>query len=447
MLVCVGCLNLPAEWRIHLVSNIEGPVYGTILLWCSLLAINNFTSDHWAEGAILASVVAVMAFGTYLLRISASRPCLHDSIEYACWCLIIFGLCVCTCISEDTVFRHRSLMYSMVFSSTTPILLAMRFRMYVALIGYNMLVNFAALWCITLLHGEDIPSRIYIFVLLHSGLYVMICMLQHALLWKLYAAEEDLSFERQALASLTSMTFDATCWLGTDKDTISSSDDQFDGIFGESMKNRSFSALVPSEEDRSRLGRALNQSHGDDSSFMPVTLLLITVATMSGVSHRVEIYIVRYDVKTKDASAYSKFVDRQFLLGIKLKLDVECLQKDEGRRGDAVLDMPNNDEHLHHAPLKLTVDERVVKSAEDFCSQSAATGRAPSVLSVPRTTVTGRVFKSLTGPGVVRAKLSAMERLVKQEHWFIPSAHLDLCPNSVLGKGGFGVVVKSVVRL
>eukprot|EP00928_Gymnodinium_smaydae_P059762 TRINITY_DN4318_c0_g1_i2.p1 TRINITY_DN4318_c0_g1~~TRINITY_DN4318_c0_g1_i2.p1 ORF type:complete len:868 (+),score=67.70 TRINITY_DN4318_c0_g1_i2:81-2606(+) len=445
MFACIKGLSVSAEWRIQKIRNIEGMVYGILTFWCLLQSVNNFVSGAREEGAILSAVAVVTSLGACLLRKSASRPWAHDVIEFLCWCLIVLGLFAVTCYSEDIIFRHRSLMFNLIFASVTPILLAMQFRIYVAFVGYNVLVNLAALWCITLLHGEEMPSRIYVFVVLGSAVFIMMCVLQHALLWKLYSAERELSFERQALTSLTSMTFDATCWLGNDKDTISACDRHFDGIMGESMKGSSFSALVPSEEDRSRLGRSLGQSHGNDSRFVPVTMLPITVATASGAPFRVEIYIVRYDVKRKEDSIDLLKTDRQFLLGIKMQPDSELPRKVEGSRCDDVLENVNENANFHLSPLKSRVNECIVKPSEDSCSlQSFATAQAPSMVSLPRTTATGRVFKSLNRPDAVNAKLSAMERLLKQEHWLIPSRHVKLCPDSILGKGGYGAVVKGL---
>eukprot|EP00928_Gymnodinium_smaydae_P029668 TRINITY_DN22280_c0_g1_i1.p1 TRINITY_DN22280_c0_g1~~TRINITY_DN22280_c0_g1_i1.p1 ORF type:complete len:528 (+),score=46.47 TRINITY_DN22280_c0_g1_i1:234-1586(+) len=67
-------------------------------------------------------------------------------------------------------------------------------------------------------------------------------------------------------------------------------------------------------------------------------------------------------------------------------------------------------------------------------------GSARSEMSLPRTTVTGRIFHAVGNEDDLAARISEMRAVVESEQWYIPPANVKVYPDEILGRGCFGVV-------
>eukprot|EP00928_Gymnodinium_smaydae_P026190 TRINITY_DN20638_c0_g1_i1.p1 TRINITY_DN20638_c0_g1~~TRINITY_DN20638_c0_g1_i1.p1 ORF type:complete len:834 (-),score=80.04 TRINITY_DN20638_c0_g1_i1:306-2807(-) len=434
MLARLHLLTVPAEWRVNHMARIALIICccGLSAMALQVLNLLLFTADQgWV--ILLSCGFLAPALSWLAMKCSVSKPHLFEVSELLFWCSTNMAMNGVALFAEDIIFRHKTLMATLFMTLLVPVMLGMRLQLYAALIVWASLLNATTPWLMSQWHSEQIPVYAYVSVFIASGGSFGICCLQNRLLRALYDAESELSFEKQAFESLTSMMCDATCWLASDKETIIACDSNFDTTFGEEMKGKSVSAHIASEEDCLRLTQTLALSHGSEQSFTPVALLPITIKRKSGVPLRVDLYIVRHYIHHKKALSEDAPKERQFFLGVRIQHCIDFPHEPAPAPSDVADDMSG-------ALSRPSEDDN--SCAPDQGETRDRNSSACDSVSLPRTTVTGRIFRSVGNARDLRSSLSDLRTLVKREHWFIPPADIRLMPDHLLGEGGYGSVVK-----
>eukprot|EP00928_Gymnodinium_smaydae_P048120 TRINITY_DN32156_c0_g1_i1.p1 TRINITY_DN32156_c0_g1~~TRINITY_DN32156_c0_g1_i1.p1 ORF type:complete len:727 (-),score=74.54 TRINITY_DN32156_c0_g1_i1:308-2488(-) len=422
MLSCLSCRTVPLEWRVNRVSRVvlRVSVFGLIIL--VLQSMNMiFISDLEFSAYVLPCVLLAPAISCLAMHMSSDKAMFFEASELLFWCALNLTFNAVILLEADSLFRHRTTIANVGTVALVPIMLGMRLHVYLAYATWTFLVNISALLLIPYVHGDGMPTHLFLFVAISFGGSVGLCLWQNHLLWAVYDSETELTFEKQAFESMTSMMCDATCWLASDKDTITVCDRKFDDAFGDEMTGKALSAYVATQEERARLAQTLEVSH-ERKHFAPVALLPITMKRGSGVPCRVEMYVVRYNLRDV-AVTDSRPAERQFFVGIRLTQGIDfpheqwsaCTDPGDGVSNCSFAFLPEqkaNDDH-----------------------ESAVSGA-----TFPRTTVTGKIFKAAGTQDSVLASLAKMKSLVQQEHWYIAPDDIKLSPDQVLGQGGFGSV-------
>eukprot|EP00929_Paragymnodinium_shiwhaense_P069955 TRINITY_DN35364_c0_g2_i2.p1 TRINITY_DN35364_c0_g2~~TRINITY_DN35364_c0_g2_i2.p1 ORF type:complete len:663 (-),score=85.02 TRINITY_DN35364_c0_g2_i2:292-2280(-) len=144
-------------------------------------------------------------------------------------------------------------------------------------------------------------------------------------------ANEHLTHEKEAFASLLSLTCEGALWMAPDGDRILRSDRWLDSFMEADMQGRSLGeCMLPGDEDRvfKAIRTAAKGTSKDD--YVPVSLVPVQIASPRGVTVDVDLFVV------DRRAALSKMEERlAFLVGIRLKKGgqglVEQLQLDVGR--------------------------------------------------------------------------------------------------------------------
>eukprot|EP00928_Gymnodinium_smaydae_P031807 TRINITY_DN23227_c0_g1_i1.p1 TRINITY_DN23227_c0_g1~~TRINITY_DN23227_c0_g1_i1.p1 ORF type:complete len:583 (+),score=51.71 TRINITY_DN23227_c0_g1_i1:47-1795(+) len=420
--------SIPAEWRVRKMARSLSVLYGGLVCWMTLQTVNNLVSGEWGPGIPLAAFCAVSAASVLLLKCCESKACLYEAIEATIWCASSFMFNYILLLSDDPIYRHRGLMFNVLIPLLVPIMIAMRFYTFLVYAAWATCLNVATPYAISYMYGEDIPFRVQVFAIIAFGACLGVNFWQNSALLDLYAAETSLSFEKRCMESLTSMTCDATCWIAADKSTVKACDRRLDDLFGTDMTDKVLTDYIASEEETARFARTIgNKCENDD---MPVTLLPINMRTEDNETLRLELYVVNHYV-----SAYeSALSERSYFIGVRrvVQHTVSASAQNDDFPDASSLDSFDVLEEPR-SPAQ-DAQETIAAVAPDERLSAQVSVRSGSIRSVPRTTGTGRVFKTTS--------LFEIKQLVGREHWCIRPADVKLCPDQVLGNGSFGVVVK-----
>eukprot|EP00928_Gymnodinium_smaydae_P099788 TRINITY_DN9623_c1_g1_i1.p1 TRINITY_DN9623_c1_g1~~TRINITY_DN9623_c1_g1_i1.p1 ORF type:complete len:808 (+),score=91.81 TRINITY_DN9623_c1_g1_i1:56-2479(+) len=414
----------PAEWRAQSLST---PVWWFYFVMTCLVAVAKvYGAIHGTLDAGDLSAAAAVALVFALAR-SSSKPRLFEAIEVVWWWNTVLAMRAQLLLDKSVPVEFQELKYagSVFVPLFVPACLGMRLWHYSACALFGVTLNQVALWYIG-------PTSDLMYAV--SPLLALFCfclsIIQNTLSWKIYAAQSELLLEKAALDSLTSLTCDATCWLADETGLVATCDRRLNDLFGGDLKGKALTDVVASAEDASRLTDALAKTCNDDErAYAPVLLLPITVIRHT-LPMNVDLFIIRRNFRAMDIVAERQFGDRTFFVGIRCGKDDVLFQEPESLQLDDV-------------SVGATSQHESDETEEQVCAalETGGSVRSDSRVSLPRTTVTGRIFNSANDQADVGKCLADMKALAEKQKWFIPPEDMKVRVECVLGEGAFGSVV------
>eukprot|EP00928_Gymnodinium_smaydae_P003455 TRINITY_DN11239_c2_g1_i1.p1 TRINITY_DN11239_c2_g1~~TRINITY_DN11239_c2_g1_i1.p1 ORF type:complete len:760 (-),score=93.30 TRINITY_DN11239_c2_g1_i1:127-2169(-) len=373
-----------------------------------------------------------MLVSVCLVERTGSKPRLYEAFEIVFWCVLASLVHADLVLVEDITVRQQYILINALLPCLVPAFSGVRFWSYMLLVSGNVAVNSVTLWYMASFQGESLATVMFPYAALGALLGIVVSACQNAFMWKMWTLQSDLSFEKAALESLSSVTLDATCWLSDELGTVSTCDRRVEDVFQVDLSGSALTDVVASEEERSHVARALVTNHGSESSFAPVILLPVTVNRSSGPV-KLELLIVRREDCARGTIGVSQRQrrDRLFFVGIRYVREDDRLQNDDSNA--------QNDDDL--ADVSDQSEGHVDVEDDHVCVVADEGGSARSNLSLPRTTRTGRIFKAVGRQDDVGRSLEEIKALIEKERWFIPPDEVKVSKDCVVGEGSFGSVV------
>eukprot|EP00928_Gymnodinium_smaydae_P043191 TRINITY_DN2899_c0_g1_i2.p1 TRINITY_DN2899_c0_g1~~TRINITY_DN2899_c0_g1_i2.p1 ORF type:complete len:842 (+),score=40.86 TRINITY_DN2899_c0_g1_i2:45-2528(+) len=428
MLQCCNVRLVPAEWRIQKAGTTLRRLY---FLTLCVIATFRFSVacffGIWDPGFYYLAVSFALLWA---LTRSISRPRLYEAIEVlGFFVTALLGICSPVYAVQTEDDNHiRAVPESFLLPLVVPALLGIRFWHYSALSFCVLGIHVVEVLYAVMLQGD--PWNDVMFA--SPGLVViglLLSMFQNRLIWSIYAAQAELSFEKRILESLALLTCDATCWLADEIGTLVSCDSRVQNIFQADMKGKPLTNALASREDVKRLTDVLAKARRNDLANSCVTLLPITIIR-AGIHRVLDLLIVDRNGCALEGVPESQLGDRRFFVGMRLGQEVNLNNQPQPAVSEDVIDVANSgntnnadgNEELCHA-----IDE--AHSARSHC-----------VPSLPQTTMTGNMFKSADKQARIADCLEDIKAIAEHEKMFIPPRNIELRGDYSLGEGGFGSV-------
>eukprot|EP00928_Gymnodinium_smaydae_P043196 TRINITY_DN2899_c0_g1_i7.p1 TRINITY_DN2899_c0_g1~~TRINITY_DN2899_c0_g1_i7.p1 ORF type:complete len:830 (+),score=73.86 TRINITY_DN2899_c0_g1_i7:79-2568(+) len=421
---------VPAAWRIQRMSTTLQLMYlAVMLVVAAFKAAFDTSSGSWVSFEILVPFVAVESGILCALSRAKSKPYIFETIEVLYWCGIVVMTNASVLTTADSSLKESRMMMSIATTLLLPAILGIRLWVYLCLVPCIFVMNVFVLQYMSNVQGEPVRNNSYAFAPIIALFCLGACVWQNSLFWVTYSMQSALSFEKAAMEELTSLTCDATCWLANERGTVSTCDERVTDLFQTNMIGKALADVVVSE-DASRLVQCLANARKNENGCVPVTLLPVTIVRY-GVQVRLDLLIVHRNLAMQKVVAEGHMDDRLFFVGMRFG------------QADVVSDEPlllQSDDMLDSVSVVSENDSDAGEpDNEEVDGRDGA--HSASLLSLPRTTATGRIFNSADRPAHIGECLADVKALVEKEKWFIPPAELSLRVHSTLGEGGFGSVV------
>eukprot|EP00928_Gymnodinium_smaydae_P043197 TRINITY_DN2899_c0_g1_i8.p1 TRINITY_DN2899_c0_g1~~TRINITY_DN2899_c0_g1_i8.p1 ORF type:complete len:829 (+),score=70.44 TRINITY_DN2899_c0_g1_i8:79-2565(+) len=421
---------VPAAWRIQRMSATLQHMY---FAFTFVIVLFKFSSDvsSGARGGleIILPMLGVHMGSFYALRHAKSKPCIYEAIEIFYWCSTVCFVGASLVVTEDSSLRTNRMMTTTTTLLLLPALVGIRLWVYFVLVPCVIGMNVFVLQYMSALLGEIVEYNMYAYAPALAVCCIGVCIWQNTLLWSTFSMQSALMLEKEALERLTYLTCDATCWLADERGTVSTCDNRVTDVFQADMNRKALTDVVASDEDALQLTHCLANAHNNEHGWIPVTMLPITIVR-SGEQVRLDLLIVHQKFAMQKVVDEGQRDDRLFFVGIRYR-----------PTGDPTSEHPLlHDDDIPDAISAQNVSGDAAEQGDDEV-EGRDGARSESLLSLPRTTMTGRVFNIADGSTDMGECLADVKTLIEKEKWFIPAEDLKLCVDAMLGEGGFGSVV------
>eukprot|EP00928_Gymnodinium_smaydae_P048862 TRINITY_DN3272_c0_g1_i1.p1 TRINITY_DN3272_c0_g1~~TRINITY_DN3272_c0_g1_i1.p1 ORF type:complete len:808 (-),score=101.71 TRINITY_DN3272_c0_g1_i1:87-2510(-) len=429
-----GCklMVVPGEWRVQQMGVTVVWMYATLSCMLALQdVVTGYVTGRHMFTVFLSPCSIMPCFGELLRKGAISRPRLFEALEVVWWCVLTALVHAEALFLEDSITKQKRMAVNAVLPVMAPALMGLRFSSYTIHLACCVVLNTVTIWYMVRFQGEPMSALAFPNSIISAFFGVAASLWLNGLFWRLYSSQSELDFEKSVLNSLTSLTCDATCWLADGQGTVSTSDRRVEDVFEVDMNGLSLADVVVEEEERERLARVLAVDVPQESGSAPVDLVSITIIKSTG-RVRVELFIVRRNDRAYTADLERQLRDRAFFVGIRYAQVDSLLEKQHASQNEEVLGAVSDD------------SDSSVQAEEDESGTVEEDGNehAESLRSIPRTTLTGRIFKSVDRQDRLAESLAQVKELVKQEKWSIPPTHMQMYSDDVLGSGGYGSVVR-----
>eukprot|EP00928_Gymnodinium_smaydae_P077494 TRINITY_DN6085_c0_g1_i1.p1 TRINITY_DN6085_c0_g1~~TRINITY_DN6085_c0_g1_i1.p1 ORF type:complete len:832 (+),score=54.79 TRINITY_DN6085_c0_g1_i1:101-2596(+) len=431
LLRCCEIAVVPAAWRIQSMSvTLQRMYFALTCFFIFFKAVSDVESQSRVSWEIILPFATVALGSLCALSRATSKPCVYEAIEILFWCSVGCMASASVLAVEDSCMKQNRIMINVAAPLLLPALLGIRFWVYLIMVPCVIVMNVFVLQYMLHFQAETVHYKLYAY----SPIIAICCLgaslWQNTLLWGTYSMHSALVLEKEAMERLTFLTCDATCWLADERGTVSTCDDRVTEVFQVDMNRKALTDMVASEQDALQLTHCLANAHKNEQGYMPVTKLPITIVRC-GVQVRLDLLIVHQKFALQKVVAKGQLDDRLFFVGIRFSQTDNMSVEPPLLNGDDALDAISDQ----------SIGGLDVFEQDDGEDDGRDNARSESVLSLPRTTRTGRIFNLAEGPTDMGECLADVKALIEKEKWFIPPAHLKLRANGILGEGGFGSVV------
>eukprot|EP00928_Gymnodinium_smaydae_P077495 TRINITY_DN6085_c0_g1_i4.p1 TRINITY_DN6085_c0_g1~~TRINITY_DN6085_c0_g1_i4.p1 ORF type:complete len:831 (+),score=63.73 TRINITY_DN6085_c0_g1_i4:68-2560(+) len=422
---------VPAAWRIQRMSATLQRMYcALIFFFVFFKAATDVTGDSRVSWEMILPFATVSIGSLWALSQAKSKPRVYEVIEIVFWCIIVCMAGASTLATEDSNLKQVRMYQNTAAVLLLSALLGIRLWAYLILAQCVIVMNVFVLQYMSHFQGETVHHNLYGYAPIIAACCLGACLWQNNLLWGTYSMQSALVLEKEALERLTCLTCDATCWLADERGTVSSCDERVTEIFQVDMNCKALTDVVASEQDAFQLTHCLASARKSEHGYMPVTKLPITIVR-GGTQVRLDLLIVHQKFALQKVVAEGQVDDRLFFVGIRFS------QTDHMSVEPPLL---NDDDVLDAISVQSVSGlDAIEQDDEEVGGRDGA--RSESLLSLPRTTRTGRIFNAADEPADMGECLADVKALIEKEQWFISPADLKLCANGILGEGGFGSVV------
>eukprot|EP00927_Polykrikos_kofoidii_P052970 TRINITY_DN4703_c0_g1_i6.p1 TRINITY_DN4703_c0_g1~~TRINITY_DN4703_c0_g1_i6.p1 ORF type:complete len:668 (-),score=82.52 TRINITY_DN4703_c0_g1_i6:224-2194(-) len=330
--------------------------------------------------------------------------------------------------AEDAVIRARATGMLLIITKTVPFVLSLRCNACIFVALVLCVLDVVMIQTEKARYGDDHSTTRSVWGMFWAAVYLAIALFQLSRETLLYMTKQDLLAENQALEGLLSMLCDCQIRLHGDGNTVLRSDRLFDSIVGESMEGKQLKDVLEFSADETER----TQSAFERACVAPV-ILPITIVCKSGEHVCADLLIVKRcrqgaSAGTKDSSSFF------FLVGIRNSGSV--LGEGIGTR--------NSETDSAKNLIQIDLFEPV--PAEDWAG--SLTSVSDEVGSIGNsTTATGHCFAKLSSAlrtgdrDIAKSCLQKVSLIGKAEKWIVPLSNVKLLPRSILGRGGFGIVI------
>eukprot|EP00928_Gymnodinium_smaydae_P012517 TRINITY_DN14535_c0_g1_i5.p1 TRINITY_DN14535_c0_g1~~TRINITY_DN14535_c0_g1_i5.p1 ORF type:complete len:695 (+),score=41.16 TRINITY_DN14535_c0_g1_i5:40-2124(+) len=430
MLRCRHFEPVPVEWRVEHFARKLLWVYCAILFGVLVQALRTlFVGEH--EISTISFILAlVSACCIWALKKAASRPRVFEIIELF-WCCVLHVFLTAAALSgDDTVMKYRRVVAYSLFSGVLPVLFCIRVWAYACFMVCYLVAEASLL----MYHDLNRPGEIGVWtpfsnVLVTISVSFILNIIQNWMCHKLFLMATQLSAQVSALESFAAMSCDATCWLADKHGNVSRCDCFAEELFGIDMMDKPLTDLASTEEDRLRLSRTLAP---DIRSDCPVTLLPITMNTSGGPA-RLDLFVVHNPVRSREYAIEDKHDEVLYFVGIRRMVNIDVPSQGDGDEVDELSELGD----AEGCCIQENTQEQARAQLDELDNANGA-----STTSLPWTTSTDRIFSSAERQNDVGVSLAELKPLVEKERWFIPLSEVEVISEEVLGKGGYGSVVK-----
>eukprot|EP00927_Polykrikos_kofoidii_P005854 TRINITY_DN12340_c0_g1_i1.p1 TRINITY_DN12340_c0_g1~~TRINITY_DN12340_c0_g1_i1.p1 ORF type:complete len:727 (-),score=106.51 TRINITY_DN12340_c0_g1_i1:28-2208(-) len=323
---------------------------------------------------------------------------------------------------ENELARQRTAAMNVVIWKVVPGFFSLPHRDCVGFLLWSFILDLGSGYALARLYGDEYTVARGVNSFVWCVIYLIVAFLQLSWLALLYKTKQGLLAEQTAFNGLLSIVCDCHISIDGNGDTVLRSHPWFDAIVGEVMQGRELSGwLNMSEDETCRLQSAMKRA------FEEPVLLPISIRPQNQKPQDLELLIVKRDHEM--ASSFS------FLVGIRAS-DTE--QSTLSSKAKTIEDRGVLEKDL------LDIDALKPYFNDDGCSshidETASVGNS--------TTVTGQCFETLVGAlrsgdkDITKTCLQRISMIGMEQKWLVPLSSVKLDPESVLGTGGFGIVVR-----
>eukprot|EP00927_Polykrikos_kofoidii_P007172 TRINITY_DN12925_c0_g3_i1.p1 TRINITY_DN12925_c0_g3~~TRINITY_DN12925_c0_g3_i1.p1 ORF type:complete len:744 (+),score=86.51 TRINITY_DN12925_c0_g3_i1:112-2343(+) len=397
---------------------------------------------------VLTSVVSAIGFATQSINpkkhpfFAEIMSCIWFALAVSTGYLVAFG-------REPFVSRQRAAAVAQIVAKQVPSWLGLRKIPCLSFLVLSLLMDFTTGYLIMLYHGDEYTLQMAFTACLWTCLYTYSALAQIRSINRMYKIENDLKVEKTAMERLLSILCDCLVLIHANGDTVLRSNPHFDSLTGRAMEAiRMSDAAIFSAEDSERLQDAFRRAIEEP------LILPISIRGISCEPDEVELLIVKRESEDTFARR-NKEADRRngsndnalfsFLVGVRIadarRFEPVCDKDSANEARSAAIELESQ-EYCTDAELNAcrgnASQDCVVDMAEDH-NDGRSVGNS--------TTVTGMVFENLNTALVtgdrdsVKNCLEHITIIGRREKWFVPVSDISLLPGSILGRGGFAIVI------
>jgi len=373
----------------------------------------------------LRTAFAVIRFCSFLLAMF-----LHRKAPAAFLAVMLNAVMAWSSVLTETSAYHRTGMIYLHHSiwKVWPTCISCTKRHVILITGMSYAIDLVALALSDKLHGDQFSVPCAMWFGFSTFVYCRISLFNQTQFHTLRCTQELVKSKKKACETLISMLCDGLVWVADDGETVIKKERLCDLMGYTGLEKLSylvtsgFDALHSSDEV-DRLRDAIQHSKNG-----PV-LFHTTGQCRDGAFRGVDFFIVRQEEIFTGEEECGPDCRHGFLIGLRLQSQFACYPTSNPLCTIADADEPGDEPMVDIPPCPevcipvLHEDGDVLETHMSVSTNSSA------------------VFQRLDDMKDMVESMVHLEKLGCKEHWLIAPQHLEVCPEQVLGRGGFGVVM------
>jgi len=309
------------------------------------------------------------------------------------------------------------------------------------IIGIGYVIDLIALALNQQLHGDPVPISAVVWFAFSSLSGIRLGLFNQARFRKLYQTQELVKSKSAACETLISMLCDGLVWVADDGETVVKKERLCDLTgYANFEKLRD---LLASDCDELRGSDEVHRLHDAIQRSKKGPVLFHTICPCREKEFcSVDFFIVRQEAIFSGNEECNPECRHGFLVGLRLHSQFAChpIGRPLGSIADA--DEFGAEPMMESQPSEVRIN---IKHGDENCgdmqspmSTGTSSGFQPQS---PMSMTTSLVFQPLRDIEDMAQSMVHLEKLGCKEHWLIRPQHLQVCPEEVLGRGAFGVVI------